>query len=151
MGQPITNNVGVWSSEPQPSCIGSDSQETVPWVVGSFHAQRQPAFDCSSPSVQLWFHLTSFQFLQLRLRYVTPSLFFCFCPWLGHGISCCSVTPTNIACQIHSHAFIASHWCIVVGGKYCTIPKISSLPCTCVCAVFRVYALLQRWDRGWLY
>lgn len=52
MRVPVVNDVGVWSSEPQPSRIGSDSRETVLWVVGSLHAERKPTCDCSPSAVQ---------------------------------------------------------------------------------------------------
>ena len=52
MRVPIANDVGVWSSEPQPSRIGTDSKETVLWVVGALHAQRTCSCDCS-PSAAL--------------------------------------------------------------------------------------------------
>ena len=52
MKVPIANDVGVWSSEPQPSRIGSDSRETVLWVVGSLHADRTPTCVCSASAVQ---------------------------------------------------------------------------------------------------
>ena len=52
MRVPVSNDVGVWSSEPQPSHIGSDSRETVLWVVGSLHAQRTPTSHCSPSAVQ---------------------------------------------------------------------------------------------------
>lgn len=46
------SNLGVWSSQPDPSRLGLDKDDIVLWVVGALQAQRVSASDCS-PSAAL--------------------------------------------------------------------------------------------------
>lgn len=47
-----TSNLGVWSSQPDPSKVGLDKDDVVLWVVGALQAHRVSASDCS-PSAAL--------------------------------------------------------------------------------------------------
>ena len=46
------SNLGVWSSQPDPSKVGLDKDDIVLWVVGALQSQRVSASDCS-PSAAL--------------------------------------------------------------------------------------------------
>ena len=51
---PIINEVGVWSSEPQPGRLCSDKMETVLWVAGALQADRPSTCNCAaSAAMQL--------------------------------------------------------------------------------------------------
>ena len=146
MRVPIANDVGVWSSEPQPSRIGSDSRETVLWVVGSLHAQRTPTCDCSSSAVQQLVAVPSQPFpVPADAPKVLHLLPFCSSSsafavlkigWLhgpvAHGKVCCS-KPSRTAGPVHSHAVIASHRCINVSSKKREKHPMLSLTYLCVC------------------
>lgn len=111
MRVPIANDVGVWSSEPQPSRIGSDSRETVLWAVGCVHAQRTPTCDCSPSAVQQLVAVPPQPFpVPADAPKVCHFLPFCSSSSASaHGTSCCNDTQQR---QAPSNAIIASHWCI---------------------------------------
>lgn len=120
MRLPVINEVGVWSSEPQPSRIGSDSRETVLWVVGSLQAQRQPTSDCSPTAVQQLVAVPPHPFpVPADTPQVCNSLL-SFSSASAHDLvmaAHAAVTPINTAGCIHSHAIVASNWCITTGIK----------------------------------
>lgn len=54
MRLPLTDDVGVWSTQPHVSQIGEDDSEVVIWVVGALQKDRNPCCDCSpSAAVEL--------------------------------------------------------------------------------------------------
>ena len=101
MRLPVINNVGVWSSEPQPSRIGLDSRETVLWVVGSLQAQRQPTSDCSPAAVQQLVAVPPQPFtLPADALQVCNFLCSCSSTSAGYGNSFCSDTPAKLQVKV---------------------------------------------------